>query len=597
MPDLRRGPLVRRLLALGLPHLPLMLGVILASSLYSLLSSFLMWLLANVLFGDGALRHDLPFPMDASAGSVLLWGGVVTSLLVLTAVLKSLWAGSVAWRVTSNLRQRLFSHCIELDLGFLQARRAGDLLSRMTGNVQETHLALSFLLNDLLQKPIDILLGLTALVALGYGRIALLGVLALPLLAWPLLLIARRTSTSGTQAARLLGELHGRIHQAFGGIRVVKAFRAEARERAAFDEANRGFLDRMMQVVRDQAAAEGLMELTSSGLFAVGGGLGLLWLVRMGWLPAFQPRDLGICLMIGLQRVLSPMRALIRGYQNFQRTLPGAQRVLELLDAVPALTDAPGAVTLSPLTREIVYENVRFGYGGPAVLKGVSLRIAKGHRVALVGPSGAGKSTLLSLLPRFQDPQGGRILFDGVDLRTATRDSLLGQMAVVGQDPFLFHTTIRENIAYGRPEATASAVEDAARAAHIHEEILALPQGYDTLAGDRGLNLSGGERRRITIARAILKDAPILLLDEATSELDSISERRIQEALERLMAGRTTLVIAHRLSTILQADRIVLMDEGRIVAEDTHAGLLATNGLYRRLHALQFSEPPLPTRT
>ncbi len=278
-------------------------------------------------------------------------------------------------------------------------------------------------------------------------------------------------------------------------------------------------------------------------------------------------------------------------YTVFNSAAGASERIFELLDTTPEVRDAPGATTLPPVRGAVRFEDVSFQYEpGRPVLRGITLSVEPGETVALVGPSGAGKTTLLNLIPRFYDPTAGRLLVDGHDLRAVTLRSLRTQIAVVPQEVHLFGTSIRENIRYGRLDATDAEIEAAARAANAHAFIEALPDGYDTTVGERGLKLSGGQRQRIAIARALLRDARILLLDEATSSLDSASEALVQEALERLMTDRTTFIIAHRLSTVLHADRIVVLDRGRIVQQGTHAALVAEDGLYRDLAALQFQD-------
>jgi len=293
--------------------------------------------------------------------------------------------------------------------------------------------------------------------------------------------------------------------------------------------------------------------------------------------------------LAALLMLYAPIRGLSSAQNSVQEALSAAQRVFAVLDLEPGITDRPGARVLPPITRDIVYRGVSFSYGGDTVLGDIDFTVNKGDMVALVGPSGAGKTTLLNLLPRFYEVTGGAILIDGVDIREVSLASLRAQIGVVTQQTILFNETVRYNVAYGRLEATEAEIFQALKAAHAQDFVMALPQGLDTVIGEQGVRLSGGERQRLAIARALLKDPPILILDEATSSLDSESEREVQQALDRLIEGRTTLVIAHRLSTVRHAHRLVVVDGGHIVETGAHDELLRVDGLYKRLYDMQFA--------
>jgi subfamily B ATP-binding cassette protein MsbA len=370
------------------------------------------------------------------------------------------------------------------------------------------------------------------------------------------------------------------LQESFSGIRVIKSFAREKFMTDAFDRAAMNQFRNSMRVQKNTEITTPLVEVVA----ALGVGLALFY-VFYAELTAAK----FLALMAGIFLLYEPVKALSRIHLQLQRCLAATTNIFALMREPRAITDAPDATVLTSCRGEIEFDRVAFSYGPEiTALEDVSLRIAPGQRVALVGASGAGKSTMLSLILRFYDPQSGFILLDGCDLRSVTHDSLREHIGIVTQDTFLFHDTIYNNILFGRPDATKTEIEEAARQAFAHDFILAQPEGYDSVVGDKGCKLSGGQQQRLSIARALLKNAPILLLDEATSALDSESERMIQTALEKLSAGKTVVAIAHRLSTVLSSDLIVVMSQGKIVDTGTHAELLEKSPAYRKLYEMQF---------
>jgi subfamily B ATP-binding cassette protein MsbA len=363
----------------------------------------------------------------------------------------------------------------------------------------------------------------------------------------------------------------------------------EREEATRFEGKNVEFLRKAMKVEGAKATARGFTELVYSvgvaAMVLIGGYLILDGVISLG-------RMISFFVVVGF--LYPSFKSLSKVFNQIQECLAGTNRVYQLFDTIAEVKDPDGASSLGPPEQTIAFEAVSFSYDSEPVLRGVSFEAPVGKVIALVGPSGAGKSTLLDLIARFYDPTEGRVLFDGADIREFTKESLLASIAVVTQEPFLFNTSIRENIRFGRPGATQEEIEEAARAADIHEFIRSLPEGYETIVGERGALLSGGQRQRLTIARAVLRNPSILLLDEATSSLDTESESQVQKALASLMVGRTTFVIAHRLSTVQDADLILVLDKGRIVEEGNHASLLAKKGVYSHLYRIQFAETPGP---
>ncbi|ARA93965.1 ABC transporter ATP-binding protein [Rhodothermaceae bacterium RA] len=492
------------------------------------------------------------------------------------------WTGE---RIVADLRQRLYAHLNRLDFRFFANQRTGDLTSRLTNDVSSVRNAVTNALVNLLTQALTLAGSVVLMVTLNW-RLSLIIFAVVP----PTTLAARYFGRKIRVLARAiqdrLADTTAVAEEALMAVRLVKAFAREPYEvqryNAAvenlFGEARRRVV--ISQIFWSVVGTTFMMALVA--IFWFGGTEVLAGRLTAGDLVAFIFYAFNIARSVG---------GLSQLYTVFNSAAGASERIFELLDTTPEVRDAPGAATLPPVRGAVRFEDVSFQYEpGRPVLRGITLSVEPGETVALVGPSGAGKTTLLNLIPRFYDPTAGRLLVDGHDLRGVTLRSLRTQIAVVPQEVHLFGTSIRENIRYGRLDATDAEIEAAARAANAHAFIEALPNGYDTTVGERGLKLSGGQRQRIAIARALLRDARILLLDEATSSLDSASEALVQEALERLMTDRTTFIIAHRLSTVLHADRIVVLDRGRIVQQGTHAALVAEDGLYRDLAALQFQD-------
>jgi subfamily B ATP-binding cassette protein MsbA len=487
-------------------------------------------------------------------------------------------------RIVIDIRTRLYDRICRLPVSFFDKERSGDLISRLTNDLATTHRAAEYVFGDFIEQPIRISVGVAILLILSWKLTFMVGVFGL-FIVLPIVKIGQRIRRTARKRQEKHADLTDQMTQTLSGIRVVKVFSMEEAESARFLDENLVFLKREMKVVRGKALSRSSMELYA------GVSVPLLLLAAF-WLITNKQADKAVLTgyMVSVGMLYQPLKLLSRAYTVLQDSAAGMERVFSILNREPAVEDRSGAVALTGLRQGIVFRDVCFSYDGVTpILRNVSFEAKAGEMVAIVGPSGAGKTTLLDLLVRFYEPKSGEILLDGRDIREIKRSSLLEHIAMVTQDPFLFNVSIRENILYGRPTATLEELEDAARAAHVEEFIRYIPDGYEARVGERGVLLSGGQKQRITIARALLRNAPILILDEATSNLDSESERLIQEALPRLVKGRTTFVIAHRLSTVRAADRIVVMNEGSVAETGTHDELLSRSGLYRHLHELQFS--------
>ncbi len=493
------------------------------------------------------------------------------------------WGHVMGARMESRMREDLFDAYERMSFAFFDKNKSGDLMSRLVSDLFDISEAAH-------HGPEFLLIGLVEVV----GAFVILGTINVPLTCVLALITAALVAYNAWANVRMkaiftenrvgISKVNSQVEDSLAGIRVVKGFAAEGTERSKFRSCNDAYLVSKTNMYR----AMGTYQASISGMM---GALNTLVLVYGGWLIAqgqMQAADLATYALY-ISMLTTPIENILNFTETFQKAIAGFKRFVEMVEAVPDVTDAPDARPIEVSEGHIVYEGVRFAYeGAEPVIRGLDLDIAPGETIALVGPSGGGKSTTCSLLPRFYDVAAGSISIDGQDVRSVTQKSLREAIGIVQQDVYLFDGTIADNIAYGRPGASAEDIREAARLANIDAFIQSLPEGYNTQVGERGARLSGGQKQRIAIARVFLKDPKILVLDEATSALDNESEHAVQESLARLSAGRTTLVIAHRLSTIRDADEIVTVDAGRVVERGTHEQLLALGGTYASYYKMQF---------
>jgi ATP-binding cassette subfamily B protein len=576
-------PTLCRALALLWPHRPLVAAYLAAIGVSSLVGLGPPLLVRTVIdraipTGDGGLLNLL----------ILVMVGLVV-VGALNGVLQTYLNNSIGQNVMYDLRDRLYRHLTGMSLRWFTSHRTGEVLSRVTNDVG----AVQYVVGDTLGSVVGNLLtvGSTLVVMLALDwRLAVFSVGFMPLFIVPARRVGDLQRALVGESQERLAALNAQMQETLSvsGALLVKTFGRQAHEIATFERTARQIRDlnvRRAMIGRWFGMSMGLFgSIAPAVVYWYGGHRVIGGEASLGTVVAFAG-------LVG--RLFGPITALLSVNVTVLSSIALFERVFDYLDLDHEIRDRPGAVPLRAVRGDLRFADVTFAYvPGQPVLRGVSFDVPAGQFAALVGPSGAGKTTIAYLVPRLYDVDGGRVLVDGHDVRDVTLASLTACVGMVNQEPFLFHTTIRENLRYARPDATDAQIEAATRAANIHTFIESLPHGYDTVVGERGYRLSGGEKQRVAIARALLKDPAILILDEATSSVDSATERAIQDALERLTRGRTVLAIAHRLSTVLAADRIVVIDGGRVVEQGTHAELLARGGLYARLYARQFRPHP-----
>jgi len=486
--------------------------------------------------------------------------------------------------VIRDLREQMFAKLEEMSVGFFVRHSTGELLSRMNNDVALVQGAMTNAVQGIVRDAVTVV----ALVCLVFYRdfwLALLAMVVFPLAIYPLLTFGKRLKRYSRRMLVTLEDITERLNETITGIRIVKAFAMEEYERFRFAEVNQTLFNAFMRRFKVRALSNPIMETL--------GGLGICAIITYGGYQVINGNSTQgtfFSFMTALFLLYEPIKRINEVNITVQEGITAGERIFSLLDAQPGIVDSPDAVVLQTVSEEILFDHVSFSYEETPVLKDVNIRVRAGEAVAIVGESGVGKSTMLDLLPRFYDVTSGCILVDGIDVRDVTQKSLREKIGVVTQQTILFDDTIRNNIAYGRPDLPMERIMEAAVAAHAHDFIMALPMGYNTHIGENGVKLSGGERQRVAIARALLKNPPVLLLDEATSNLDSDSEKAVQSALEELMKGRTTIVVAHRLSTIRNVNRIYVLVGGQVIEEGSHDELISRNGEFARLYSMQFGQ-------
>ncbi|MEW6009185.1 MAG: ABC transporter ATP-binding protein [Candidatus Omnitrophota bacterium] len=499
--------------------------------------------------------------------------------------LQSYLMSDIGQRVVRDVRWKLYAKFQDLSLDYFTRKRSGEMISRITNDVKLIENAASYGFTDLAYQTFQVIL-FTFLIFYIHWKLALIALVILPLVSLPIIFVGKILKRLSVKSQEKMADINSLLVETISGVRIVKAFRMEMAEINKFKTNNYDYYKITMKSIKRTLILAPLTEIVG----AFGGIFVFVWAGR----DVIQGKlSFGVFgLFLGaLLSMIRPFKKLSGVHSLNQQAIAASNRINEIFDLEPTVKEEKNAVVLSHFKKNIVFDSVSFQYEQTQILKDINIEIEAGQIIAIVGPSGAGKSTLVDLIPRLYDPNKGKILIDSLDIRKVTFDSLRGQIGMVTQETILFNDSVRSNIAYGRPTAQDKEIVEAAKKSGAHDFIMNLPKRYDTFIGDRGYKLSGGERQRLAIARAILKNPPILILDEATSQLDSASEMVVQKALDELIVGRTVLIVAHRLSTVRNADKIIVLEKGRIVETGTHQQLIEKAGLYKLLCDMQQTLP------
>ena len=566
----------RRLLHFTKPYLGrLVLGLLFGAIFGSSLSALLLGLKKTL-----ATVFDPSELTIAQVASVAFLLPAVALIRGVGDYLSTYFIEWVGHRVVMDLRNHAFAKIQSLSLGYFTNARTGEIISRVINDSTQVERSVSTVLGDVAKQPFALIGALGFLLWLD-PKLSFIGLVLFPIAIFPVLVFGKRVRRFAKQGQERLADLVSTLQESVAGVKIVKAFSMEDYELKKFAEQSKAVFSRAVRVTRAKAAVEPIIvTITMLGLSLV-----LIYVKKAG-----MTIDQFFTFAAAMIALYDPVKKLSRIHITIQQSSAAADRIFELIDAPVTVQEKPRAVEFSARIGEIAFDAVSFAYADELVLREVSLSVKAGQRVAFVGSSGSGKTTLVSLIPRFYDPTKGRVTFNGQDVRDFTISSLRKQVGIVTQDTFLFNDTVTRNIAYGQENASQELIEAAAKKAQAHEFIKGLANGYETVIGERGVMLSGGQCQRLSIARAILRNPPVLILDEATSALDTEAERQVQAALDELMTGRTVFAIAHRLSTITSADCICVLDKGQIIERGTHDELLARGGAYKRLYDLQFHD-------
>jgi len=597
--------LYRRLLAMVKPYWLKLVGAMICMVFVSFLTAGQAFLVKPALDGVFLKQEQIPewiktIITQLHLSSLLLKKDMEMLLLLpIAIILLFLFKGVfeygqaylmnyVGLRIVADIREKLYNHLQTLSLSFFTKTPTGILISRITNDVNLIQGSVSNTVTGLIKDAFTVI-GLIGVVIYRDWKLALMALFIFSLVIIPIKEFGKRLRKFSRKSQQRMGSITTFLHETITGNRIVKAFNMEDYEKRRFAQENNRFFKIVFKRAKIRALSHPLMELLGGIAVAI-----IIWVGGYRVIQGELTPGAFFSFMTALFMLYAPIRDLNKVNLEVQEGMAAAIRVFELLDTTPEIKEEEEAIPLPPVSKGVDFQNITFKYGEETVLKDISLRVNMGEVIALVGMSGAGKTSLVNLLPRFYDVGKGQILIDGHDIRKVTFKSLRDQIALVTQQTILFNDTIRNNIAYGNIHCCSDQeIIEAAKAAYAHDFIIKLPEGYDTLIGEQGVKLSGGERQRLSVARALLKNAPILILDEATSSLDSDSETEVQKALDQLMKGRTVFVIAHRLSTIRNAHRIIVLSDGRVVEQGNHTELIALDGEYRRLYDLQFKDDGL----